>query len=193
MIIVIEGCDFSGKTTLINTLERYFKNTTFLREPGSEDVAEELRKILKSYHVQPDTRQLLMHASRLQMCSKYNLEDPDHLYILDRYYHSMVVYGGISMGDVSLLTTLLEIFPVPVPDITFILQPPLKTIMSRAAERKLDPLEGDIGFLKQVYAGYLNLPNVLDGTFKFLRNNDLAYFEVYTTVARMPLLTKFLV
>lgn len=49
--IVFEGCDGSGKTTIINKLKKHFKDNKkvlFIKEPGSTELGECIRDILLS-------------------------------------------------------------------------------------------------------------------------------------------------
>ncbi len=47
-LFIIEGIDYSGKSTIINSLKKDFPEIIFTREPGGTIAAEEIRNILLS-------------------------------------------------------------------------------------------------------------------------------------------------
>ena len=76
-LILIEGGDGSGKSTLIRNLSAALKsegqNTTTTREPGGSPKAEEIRRLILQRETgdnfSPDAEMLLFYAARLQHLS----------------------------------------------------------------------------------------------------------------------------
>lgn len=67
-LIVIEGLDSVGKTTLINNLKKKFgknSNYVFTEEPGGTAPGKEIRKILENWHLDDMTRFYLFKADRI--------------------------------------------------------------------------------------------------------------------------------
>ncbi len=73
--IALEGCEGSGKTTLIKSLKMECNGhpVCFTREPGGTAVGTEIRKVLldgKLRRMTPETELLLFLASRSQHCAE---------------------------------------------------------------------------------------------------------------------------
>jgi len=156
-LIVIEGCDGSGKTTTVKALQSTLTNAVFLREPGSTPLSEALRDAMKANDTSALARQLIMHGSRLEMVEHFNnFSDPNTLYVIDRYVPSTLVYGHVDGVHLTKLVALTKLFPVPIPYMTFILDPGWDVIQKRLA-RRLDSLEGDMYRLRSIHTMYRKL------------------------------------
>lgn len=98
MIIVLEGSDNSGKTTqankLINLLIGLGYSAKLLREPGGTVLGEQLRDIVLSHELSPETMALLFSASRRHMMETHVLPAVDRgdIVVLDRFWPSQFVY-----------------------------------------------------------------------------------------------------
>lgn len=98
MIIILEGADAVGKSTITKALEEHFislnKVVRILQEPGSNVVGQVVRPIVKNGNISELTALLLFSASNsetLRTLSK--TEDTDkHVYIVDRSVFSTIVY-----------------------------------------------------------------------------------------------------
>lgn len=98
MIIILEGADAVGKSTITKALEEHFislnKVVRILQEPGSNVVGQVIRPIVKNGNISELTALLLFSASNsetLRTLSK--AEDNDkHVYIVDRSVFSTIVY-----------------------------------------------------------------------------------------------------
>lgn len=100
---VLEGLDGAGKSHMSKLLAEYLRNETEVivyREPGSTDVGEKIRSILKSDEGErPNvtTETLLMFASRAQLVEKIIEKlDAGITVICDRWHFSTYAYqcGG---------------------------------------------------------------------------------------------------
>jgi len=173
-LIVIEGPDFSGKSTLAKQLYEDCFPAQLLHEPGSTKLTEHIRLGMKSYPMQIDARQLIMHGCRLDLVGTENLWDTqDRLVILDRYVPSTIVYGVTDGIPLDTLQNLFHLFPVPVPDVTFVLVPHLETILGRFAMRSgLDALEGSRERIIRIYQNYKALAHNFPGMVHIIEEHN---------------------
>ena len=111
LFVVLEGLDGSGKTTqairLHNRLKRRGVPTSLFREPGSTDLGEKVRRILKSGTVDhPITELLLFNAARSSLVSQKISPAlaNGQVVICDRFASSTIAYQGYGSGiKISLL------------------------------------------------------------------------------------------
>lgn len=139
--IVIDGCDFTGKSTQIQKIASYLRNNNIkhitTREPGGTQFGEQIREIIleKGKSLHPYTELMLFFASRSEHINakiKPMLSQGVSI-ICDRFLPSTFVYQGILRGIskeviTNLHNTLLDNFK---PDIAFILDIPADVILER--------------------------------------------------------------
>ena len=98
MIIILEGADAVGKSTITKALEEHFislnKVVRILQEPGSNVVGQVVRPIVKNGNISELTALLLFSASNNETLNTLaKAEDDDkHVYIVDRSVFSTIVY-----------------------------------------------------------------------------------------------------
>ncbi len=182
LFITFEGIDGCGKSTQAKRLYNYLKNLniqvilTF--EPGGTDIGKFIRKILldsKNTHIDKLTELFLYMADRSQHIKE--IIEPSlrrGIWVIsDRFYDATLAYQGFGRGiDIGLIQMLnKKICGGLEPDITFLLDCPVKVAIERRGEE--DRLEKeDIDFHKRVREGYLSLAKrekrfvVLDATKK---------------------------
>lgn len=105
--ITLEGPDGSGKSTILNLLEKHFKEKNIdhivTREPGGTKIGEDIRNIIISNDNQamtPETEALLFAAARgqhVQELIKPRLNSGTHV-ICDRFLLSSLAYQGLGRG-----------------------------------------------------------------------------------------------
>lgn len=101
MIIILEGADAVGKSTITKALEEHFislnKVVRILQEPGSNVVGQVIRPIVKNGNISELTALLLFSASNNETLNTLaKAEDDDkHVYIVDRSVFSTMVYQHI--------------------------------------------------------------------------------------------------
>ena len=101
MIIILEGADAVGKSTITKALEEHFislnKAVRILQEPGSNVVGQVVRPIVKNGNISELTALLLFSASNNETLNTLaKAEDDDkHVYIVDRSVFSTIVYQHI--------------------------------------------------------------------------------------------------
>ena len=144
--ITFEGGEGTGKSTQVKMLEKILSEQGYLvyttREPGGAEVAEEIRKILKSYSgIDPLSEALLMFAARREHFVKTIRPRIKQGYIVisDRFYDSSLVYQGILKNIpieylVQLKNMTLADFE---PDLTIILDISSTIAKQRIADRQL--------------------------------------------------------
>ena len=170
MFISFEGTEGVGKTTLIRKiyehLEQQGRNVVLTREPGGTPMAEQIRSLLLSVNheesMSNDTELLLMYAARAQHLQQVIVPAlTEHKTVLcDRFTDASFAYQCAGRGlSQSKLQLLNENFVSHMPNITFWLDAPIETGMSRARERgALDRFEQEkVTFFEKVRAGYQQL------------------------------------
>ena len=170
MFISFEGTEGVGKTTLIRKiyehLEQQGQQVVLTREPGGTPMAEQIRSLLLSVNheelMSNDTELLLMYAARAQHLQQVIVPAlMEHKTVLcDRFSDASFAYQCAGRGlNQSKLQLLNENFVSHMPDITFWLDAPIETGMSRARERgALDRFEQEkVTFFEKVRAGYQQL------------------------------------
>ncbi|MNY87513.1 Thymidylate kinase [compost metagenome] len=170
MFISFEGTEGVGKTTLIRKiyehLEQQGQSVVLTREPGGTPMAEQIRSLLLSVNheesMSNDTELLLMYAARAQHLQQVIMPAlTEHKTVLcDRFTDASFAYQCAGRGlSQSKLQLLNENFVSHMPDITFWLDAPIETGMSRALERgALDRFEQEkVTFFEKVRAGYQQL------------------------------------
>jgi len=194
-LIVIEGPDGAGKTTLAKALGNHIPEAIVLREPGSSPISEYVRNGMKTMDMNVQARQLLMHGCRLDMVANHDFTNPDKLYILDRYVLSTYVYASTDGIEPWRISQIVDAFPVPIPDLQLVLLPSWSTIASRMkTERNLDKLEGDMRRLNEVYWNYgraSTLPEIRPYTYYTTSQGDALLRDALELMRAIPSLTKW--
>ena len=170
MFISFEGTEGVGKTTLIRKiyehLEQQGQQVVLTREPGGTPMAEQIRSLLLSVNheesMSNDTELLLMYAARAQHLQQVIVPAlTKHKTVLcDRFTDASFAYQCAGRGlSQSKLQLLNENFVSHMTNITFWLDAPIETGMSRARERgALDRFEQEkVTFFEKVRAGYQQL------------------------------------
>lgn len=121
--VVFEGIDGSGKSTICQSVQKYFQNIHLVYEPNTELFKQiKYGQLFKSYQ-----NIFFIWANRYQLYQK--IPDVD-LVIADRYYDSTYVYQTEIMHKTDIYNfNYSGIFYKP--DLTFILDASLDTIKKR--------------------------------------------------------------
>ena len=172
MFITFEGPEGSGKSTQINLLENFLKETNkkfiTIREPGGTIIGEEIRKILISSEFDDmsyETELLLFISSRKELMEKIikpALKN-NQFVLCDRFIDSTIVYQGygrgINLNKIKMLNDLVtgQLYP----DVTFLLQLDVNSSIERLksrylnSESKLDRIENENkSFYQKIFNGY---------------------------------------
>jgi len=165
--ITLEGLEGVGKTTNREFIEAQLKqaglDVVLSREPGGTDLGESLRDLLLHGRASmtAQTELLLMTASRCEHIDK--VIEPaltkGQWVLSDRFTDASVAYqgGGRELG-IELVESLHSLMRADLqPDLTLLLDMPIKEGMERAANRgKLDRIESEqLEFFERARAAYL--------------------------------------
>ena len=167
--ITFEGTEGCGKSTHIKKLTRRLEaeghTVRTLREPGGTESGESIRHLLKHgpEELTAEAELLLMNASRAQLVREVIRPAiaAGEIVLCDRFYDSTTVYQGTGRGlDAAQVQAVID-FAVgdTRPDLTLLLQIPLKTSEERRASRsETDRFEqADRIFFERIEAGYTAL------------------------------------
>jgi len=171
LFITFEGIEGSGKSTQVRLLVQYLKERSLpyitTREPGGTVIAEAIRSILLNpdyAEMKPETELMLYCASRAQHTGELILPAlaQGKIVICDRYFDSTYAYQGAARDlDEQLIDTLTRFATYGrSPDVTFLLDLPVETGLSRIKQRTLDRLELEKAeFHHKVRQQYLSIAN----------------------------------
>ena len=166
MFISLEGSEGAGKSTLIDSLKKFFKKNKieflFTREPGATKEGQILREILldKSIEIDPYTETFLLVADRLLHTNKIVIPAlaKDINVLSDRYIDSTYAYQGAGRGiSQEYLDQIIEPLNLPMPELTIYLDLPVEEGLKRAKYRdELDRFEEEnIKFYERIRSFYL--------------------------------------
>lgn len=166
MFISFEGCEGVGKSTQLRLLKEYLESThqsaVYVREPGSTDISEQIRRVIlepSNTAMSPLTEALLYAASRAQLVSeviKPALEQ-GKLVICDRYVDSSVAYQGYGrkMGAELIKAINAPAIQGILPDVTvFIDLRPEKSFRGHPENDRLE--QESLEFFDRVYDGFVS-------------------------------------
>ena len=144
-IIVFEGIEGSGKTTLINYTAKYLKKLKIkyikFREPGGSKNSEKIRKIIlkNNSNLNKKTDMLLYLAARSENFEKIIMKNHNKKIILiDRFIDSTIAYQHYGMGINKNIINVINKFILGnvKPDITFLNIVNKKNLIFRLKKRK---------------------------------------------------------
>lgn len=192
MFITFEGIDGSGKSTQIQLLAEHFRkkglSVTETREPGGTPSGEKIRNILldRNNSISDAAEMLLYAASRAQLVRDVicpALLDGE-IVLCDRFLDSSIAYQAYGRG----LGSQVEMVNRPavdgcVPDLTFLLDLPVRTGKIRASETgEPDRLESEKdAFFRRVREGYLAIAEECPSRVKVI-DAELSIEEIQTQI-----------
>lgn len=195
--ITIEGCEGSGKTSIIKILceDLANNNISYLstREPGGSKISEQIRNVILNVdNTKMDymTEALLYAASRrqhLEEIVKPALNE-GKIVICDRYLDSSLAYQGYARG-----IGIEEVYNINMyatsgflPDLTIYIDIPVEVGLERIKDnnRNVNRLDLEkVAFHKKVREGYLKIAQMYPERIKVIDGNaDLE--EVYKRVKK---------
>lgn len=136
-VISFEGFEYSGKSTQIKLLKKYFiKNkikSTFTREPGGNKDLEKIRNIIIKSNFDNLSLIMFFFASRFSLLS--SIENND-LIVFDRFFDSTYAYQKYNLKEKKLIISLINLIDQKfIPNITFYLKLDKKNLMERKNKR----------------------------------------------------------
>lgn len=169
MLFVFEGVDGSGKTTLINSLQKELTQMGFpvvvTREPGGSVIGQSLRRLIMDHEFNNFEITHLFLAARSEHVRSviWPAILKNQIILCDRFTPSTVVYQGyrecLSDSDTHFLYKQCKRAELPIREYdVFYLDAPTKTLFDRVNSKKtnrLDPTsEKEIDQLKDYYRKY---------------------------------------
>lgn len=183
-LIVFEGIEGTGKTTLINHVSDYFKkeNISFvkIREPGGNRNSELIRKLIlnKNNKFNSFTDLMLYFAARSENIEKIIKKNySKKIILIDRFTDSTLAYQHYGMKlDKSLINRINKILLKKIkPRITFLNLVNEKNLKKRLNIRKNKNRYDNfkIKFYKKVQKGFLKISNNKKNYILINSNNNL--------------------
>lgn len=166
MFVSFEGCEGVGKSTQLRLLREYLEGTgqpaVYVREPGSTEISEQIRRVIldtANTAMTDMTEALLYAASRAQLVRE--VIKPalarGELVICDRYVDSSVAYQGYgrNMGAELIKGINTPAIDGCMPDLTIFID--LSPENSWRTYRTEDRLEQESNeFFARVYSGFID-------------------------------------
>ncbi len=182
--ITFEGGECSGKTTVINEIEKKLKELkidyVLTREPGGIRIAEDIRNIIldiNNKEMTPECEALLYAASRMQHLKEKVIPalNSGKIVLCDRYIDSTIAYQGVArhlgIDNVLKINSFaldympdLTIFIDVTPDVA------LKRLSLRDKSDRLDLEEEE--FHNNVYRGYQEVVKMYPDRVKVINGNQ---------------------
>ena len=151
--IVIEGCDFTGKSSviekLVETLKDLGNNACQMKALGETEYGKKRRQFLmENKEILSNEEQADLMIDAIQdMNKKLVIKQRDAIFVVcDRYWHSTLVYQGICQNAPEMVEERLSQANLIEPDLTFILDCKTSVILQRMKVRAeinaYDPKDG---------------------------------------------------
>ena len=164
MFITFEGCEGVGKSTQLNFLRDYLKETgqdaIFVREPGGTSIGEQIRKVIlnpANTEMASVTESMLYASSRVQLIDEVILPAlrEGKLVVCDRYLDSSIAYQGYARGLGADLVKKVNYYAVEncMPDVTIFLDLcPAESFRATPGNDRMEQENRE--FHNKVYEGY---------------------------------------
>lgn len=155
-IIVIEGIDKAGKTTQANLLLKKFKSkcVKFDFPDYTTPIGKEIKQFLDGKRVYSDqVKMMLLSANRWE--KKTEIErviGKGTTIIMNRYYHSNLVYGVSKGLKLDWLLALDE--GLPKADLVIVIDIKTDTLVTRSKNSVIDTFEKDRELIRKVKKTY---------------------------------------
>jgi len=171
-VISFEGFEYSGKSTQIKLLKKYFiKNkikSTFTREPGGNKDLEKIRNIIIKSNFDNLSLIMFFFASRFSLLSSIKNND---LIVFDRFFDSTYAYQKYNLKEKKLIISLINLIDQKfIPNITFYLKLDKKNLMERKNKRvysnKFD--KKYFGQFSRIQKNYNEISKIKIGKRKFI-------------------------
>lgn len=169
-LIVFEGPDGSGKTTILKNVNQKLTEQGYdikvVREPGGTEISEKIREIIidnDNINMAAKTESLLFAASRAQLVEekiRSGLENGE-IILCDRFVLSSLLYQGVGRGlGIDEVKKINDFATGDInPDLTIFFNIDYKTALIRKrANFSPDRLENEeFDFHKKIFDAYLDI------------------------------------
>ena len=163
-VISFEGFEYSGKSTQIALLKKYFSKqkivSTFTREPGGNKELEKIRKIILQSDFDNLSLILFFFASRFSLLSTLKSKG---IVVFDRFFDSTYAYQNYTSRDRELILNLIkQVHKKYIPRLTFYFKMNKKTLLERknkrGAQNKFD--KKYLGEFSRIHKNYNDLSKI---------------------------------
>jgi len=163
LFVTFEGIDGSGKSTQASRLYEclsgmFGKDMVLLtREPGGWSCGDMLRELLLHHEWRSWSEFFLFMADRYEHVYEQIMPALSNglVVICERYIDSTLAYQGWGRGlPIEEMERLFSLMSLPVPDLTILLDIPIKTAMDRIRSRRAPDRLEEEEFLGRVRCGY---------------------------------------
>lgn len=164
-LIVFEGIDGSGKTTISKLLSKYIIDkglkSIWLREPSDSEWGKKIRELSEIYDEIPIEEELKLFTEDRKWDVKNNIIPAlkrNEIVILDRYYFSSACYQGAKGFKIQDILDINRSFAPP-PDILFLIDVKINVALERIKNNRETSaiLFEKESYLKRVRDNYLSL------------------------------------
>lgn len=164
-LIVFEGIDGSGKTTISKLLSKYIIDkglkSIWLREPSDSEWGKRIRELSEIYDEIPIEEELKLFTEDRKWDVKNNIIPAlkrNEIVILDRYYFSSACYQGAKGFKIQDILDINRSFAPP-PDILFLIDVKINVALERIKNNRETSaiLFEKESYLKRVRDNYLSL------------------------------------
>lgn len=170
-IIVFEGIDGSGKTTLSRMFEEHLNksgvDTQWLREPTDSPLGDRIRQIAQTERTIPPREELAFFIEDRKWDVEHNISPAlraGKTVILDRYFYSNACYQGAHGLDMDEILKINRAF-APEADIVFVIDVEVKRALERIRQNRHSQVRlfEKEAYLRKVRENYLKLsgPNII--------------------------------
>jgi dTMP kinase len=140
ILVVVEGVDGAGKSTVIGNLEHWLERcgyaVTVTRWGDSEVLKKAIRKAKDNHSFVPLTYSLIHAADMIDRFEKTILPAlaRNEIVICDRYYYTSMVRDSLRKVSVNLIESIYK--DLPEPDVLFHCDLPVKVAVERVLNKK---------------------------------------------------------
>ena len=204
IFITFEGADGSGKTTMLNHMQKVLLEKGYrvisTKEPGGTDVALKIREIIVNEDKQKDpidsvAQLLLFYASRIQHVKNKIIPalESGTIVLCDRYSDSTAVYQGLLHGLQSTINALMGVDSLSYlkqrPDHVLFYEVTSEVSKNRAISRgALNSL--DIEYLSKKDIPIQLFKTHMDSFEKFTSESDLHFLNANNDIADVQMQTE---
>lgn len=182
-VILVEGFECTGKTTICNYLVKKYSGKYIHNPSGNTEFTNNLYKILKSHtEISNETKMLVFAACHRHSIETINSIDDD-IVICDRSILSTIAYQNITFDDFNMLSKLAKI-PNLNYDKCFVLMADKSVILERLKNRyendNLD--EFFVENIDRIMDSYKNNAKLVYPDAIIIDTTELSLFDLKTTI-----------
>lgn len=191
ILIVIEGVDGAGKTSVSKEVTRRLKDLGFKAVYTYEPYTQFIVNIVNEYwsEIDPTVQTLLMAADRYYHISKVILPymRSGHVVISDRYYYSSLAYQGAQGVDLQWILDVNKFVVKPKLAIYLDVDPEVGLKRKESSTTRVRSIEADLELVKRARKIYLDLVShgellLIDGRLDLRRVVDEVMSHIFTLI-----------